>query len=213
LDVGEDGRIVQPNLKGERLRPRLNIAQKIVLTPNDKQPEYVVDFGFFFMGAPSASDSRYLPSICSKSHGDGRPEDTASRYAGSVGAKADGYFGCREWAAQLYNPNRPYIDVTSYEMEQDYDAPVKKGKKRPMIPVNRIHPFVGFSRFDSPPKPVIGNNRGQWYCIADCPSGNLPGPISDIKIWLKRNGWAAPRRPKDVREFRDRPVKAGEFFD
>jgi hypothetical protein len=79
------------------------------------------------------------------------------------------------------------------------------------VPVTRIRPFVGFSRFDSPVKPVIGNHRGQWYCITDCPVGDAPGPIADMSAWLKRSGWPMPKKPKDVREFRDRPVKAGDL--
>ena len=210
LDIDKNRTILQPNLKGDHLRPRLNWLMGIVLTPSDDGPSYVVDFGEFFMGAYGASDTRYSPAICSRLHSDSRPDDGTGRYK----PKDDptglyGFFGCREWAAQLYDNRRPYIDVTSYEMVDDYDRPAVKGKL-PKKPETFIRPFVGFSRFDSPVKPVIGNHKGTWYCITDCPSGDSPGPIADMKAWAKRGGWPMPAKPKNVREFMDTPVKRGE---
>jgi len=215
LDVRSNRTLAQPNLRGDYLRPRLNRLERIVLTPADDKPSYVVKFGFLFMGAVGASDTRYSPSVCSFGHGDGTPIDSNSRYARGFSAEwgPTGYFGCREWAAQLYDSQRPYIDVTSYEMIEDLSAKVKKGKKPPRVPATFIKPFVGFSRYDSPPKPVIGNHQGQWFCITDCPAGDAPGPIADMHAWVKRSGWAMPKKPKDVREFRDRPVKAEDLAE
>jgi len=211
LDINRDRTIVQPTLKGDQLRPRLNWLEDIVLTPSDDKPEYVVKFGFFFMGSVSAPDGRYSPTICSRILGDSSPPDESGRYWKGFMPVPHGYFGCREWAAQLYDRDRPYIDVTSYEMIPDDDAPVKKGKKPRLIPMTYIRPFVGFSRFDSPAKPVIGNHKGQWYCITDCPAGDAPGPIADMSAWAQRSGWALPKKPKNVREFMDKPVKPGAF--
>ena len=210
LDIGPNRTIVQTNLKGDHLRPRLNWLKEIVLTPSDEKPAYVVDFGYFFMGAPAAVDTRYSPTICSRIHGDGLPGDGIGRYWSGFKTIRNGYFGCREWAAQLYDPERPYIDVTSYETEEDDERPKVKGKY-PLKPVTYIRPFVGFSRFDSPPKPVIGNHKGTWYCITDCPAGDTPGPIADMRAWASRSGWAIPKKPKNVREFMDKPVKPGAF--
>jgi hypothetical protein len=215
LDVRPDGSLVQRNLRADILQPKITDSLRLMLSPAETKPSYLVDFGFFFMGALGASDPRYSPTICSLVHGDGTPIDRNSRYAKGYTAEwgSNGYFGCREWAAQLYDSQRPYIDVTSYEMKPDRDAPVKKGKKPPLIPVTYIKPFVGFSRYDSAPKPVIGNHQGQWFCITDCPAGDAPGPIADMQAWVKRSGWAMPKKPKDVREFRDRPVKAEDLAE
>lgn len=210
LDINVDRTIIQPNLKGEHLRPRLNWLKDIVLTPTDDKPGYVVKFGYFFMGDYGASDGRYSPAICSGIHGDSTPINTYGRYKPKDTPGSLGYFGCREWAAQLYDRERPYIDVTSYETEEDYERPKVKGK-HPMKSVNHIRPFVGFSRFDSPVKPVIGNHKGQWYCITDCPAGDAPGPIADMMAWVQRSGWAMPKKPKNVRQFMDKPVKPNAF--
>jgi hypothetical protein len=208
LDINQDRSLVQRNLRGDALRARLNRSRDVVLTPNDERPPYIVAFGFFFMGAHGASDPRYSPAICSMNFGDSTPVDGHGRYAAKFDPWRYGYFGCREWAAQLYDKDRPYIDVTSYETIPD-DAPLKKGKKPPLIRVTYIRPFVGFSRFSDAPKPVIGNHKGTWYCVTDCPEGDAPGAIADMKAWAKRSGWAMPAQPKNVREFMDTPIKAG----
>lgn len=205
LDINRDRSVVQRGLRGDQLYARLNALRGIVLTPDEKEPEYLVSFGALFMGAPQASDSRYSPAICSTFHGDSEPIDGYGRYKRNFETSPNrGYFGCREWAAQLYDKDRPYIDVTSYEMEPDYEAKPVKGKQ-PMVRVTYIRPFIGFSRFKDPPKPVIGKHLQQWYCITDCPRGDPPGPIPDIDAWAARSGWGVPRRPKNVREFMDTP--------
>lgn len=184
---------------------------QIVLTPTDTVPNYIVDFGYFFMGAYGASNTSYSPAICNSSFGDSVPIDGTGRYKADFTPGREGYFGCREWAAQLYDNNRPYIDVSSYEMiEDDDDAPKKKGKPV-MKPISYIRPFVGFSRFDSPHKPVIGNHKGTWYCITDCPTGGKVGVIPNIKTWAAKQGWAVPAKPKNVRQFMDTPLTTDEF--
>lgn len=214
LDFDPDRTALQPSVQGVRLRARLNRLMGIVLTPSDQDPAYVVNFSDFFMGAPEAADARYSPSFCSSLQGDSLPMDIGGRYVRSFIPGTHGYFGCREWAAQLYDGQRPYIDVTSYETEPDLDAQLKKGQKKPpMKRTTYIKPFLGFSRFDSPKKPVIGNHQGQWYCITDCPAGDSPGPIADMTAWAKRSGWPVPQRPKNVREFMNKTPKPVEFID
>lgn len=210
LDIQADRTIAQPSLSGTHLRARLNSLMGIVFTPTDTAPSYIVDFGYFFMGAYGASDTSYSPAICNYSFADSVPIDGRGRYNASFTPGGKGYFGCREWAAQLYDKNRPYIDVSSYEMIEDDDAPRKKGKPV-MKPITYIRPFVGFSRFDSPHKPVIGNHKGTWYCITDCPSGDQVGVIPDIKTWAAKQGWSVPIKPKNVRQFMDKTVTNQEL--
>lgn len=215
LDVAKDRKVAQRALNGDVLRARLNGHEDIVLTPSDTDPAYVITFGEFFMGAPEAADPRYSPSICSTLHGDTVPPGTTGRYAYRVKDtdSPEGFFGCREWAAQLYDRDRPYIDVTSYEMVEDYDKKPNKKGKYPLKPATYIKPFIGFSRFSDPHKPVIGKYGEQWYCITDCPSGEAPGEIADIQAWAARFGWKPPQRPKNPRQFINKRVDPGEFID
>lgn len=187
-----------------------------MLTPAEGNPPYVINFAEFFMGAPEAADPRYSPSMCSTLHGDTVPPEQGGRYG--IPSKKDTwypsrFFGCREWAAQLYDTNRPYIDVTSYDMQEDYDKAPDKHGKYPLKPVTYIKPFIGFSRFTDPAKPVIGKYGEQWYYVTDCPAGDAPGEIPDIKAWATRSGWTVPQRPKNPRAFMNKPLKQSRFVD
>lgn len=203
LDIDNDRTIRTPTDQGTMMEARLNGIMGVVLAPkNQSPPSFTIRFGEFFMGAPYAADPTYSPSICSLS--DMEPPSSAStlgRYNKTfkVGS-TNGYFGCREWAAQLYDKDRPYIDVTSYERTDGKEVPSKKGKAS-SIEVGYIRPFLGFSRFEDPPKPVIGNHEGQWFCLTDCPGGGGPGKIDNISRWAKENGWPVPKRSKNIRQY------------
>lgn len=97
--------------------------------------------------------------------------------------------GCREWGYQMYDSARPYIDVTNY----------RAGAKPKDL---YIRNFIGWGRFEDR-KPVIGMNEGHWYCLHDCPKGEAPGRIQNIRLWAARNGWAAPTPPKGLPRFKD----------
>lgn len=208
IDVAKDRTVTTPNTAGLTLTARLNDIEYIVFTHSAEHPEFTIHFGKFFMGTFAAADPRYSPTICSGLFGDSLSPNDSGRYV--VGSKpgSDGYFGCREWAAQLYDSNRPYIDVTSYEMSEDYSQDkIKKGKRKgkyPLIPATYVRPFIGFSRYQDPPKPVIGNHKGTWACFNDCPDDDAPGIIPDIQAWVARHHWPMPTKPKNVREFMDK---------
>lgn len=87
----------------------------------------------------------------------------------------EGIFYCNDWSEQLANPNRPWIDVTSYE---------KRGP--------RVRKFQGYGLFGVT-KPVVGKHYKTWICFADCPDGK-PGPIADIKAWSKQYGLPVENR-------------------
>jgi hypothetical protein len=215
LDVSLDRQVLTPNIRGASLEARLNDIYNIVLAPKGETPaSFQIRLGEFFMGAPWAQDSAYSPSICQQKDMYSPSEKYAElgRYNKGYNAATAGYFGCREWAAQLYDKQRPYIDVTSYEISPDYSKEERNGKY-PLAPQTYIHPFIGFSRFDDAPKPVIGNHKGRWFCITDCPAGDAPGEIPDIKAWAARSGWAVPQKPKNVRAYMNKPYKRGDFID
>jgi hypothetical protein len=98
-----------------------------------------------------------------------------------------GDFGCREWTAQLFNDERPYIDVTTY---------TKRG--------NFIGEFVGWSRFEDAPKPVIGMNGKTWFCLHECPAGEQPGSINDIQAWARKHNYPVPVPPPYQPEYPDK---------
>ena len=88
-----------------------------------------------------------------------------------------GNVGCREWTAQLYQ-KEPYIGVTTYS---------KKG--------NFIGEVVGWARFEDGPTPIIGMQGKQWLCLHECPAGEQPGVIPDMKAWTSKHGFPMPVRP------------------
>jgi hypothetical protein len=111
-----------------------------------------------------------FPALCT--------EDDAEHYEETEdnGSEAS-YFGCVEWAKQLYTAEQPYIDVTSYTDEGPF-----------------IKHFMGWSRFTDTPKPVIGLNDDIWMCLYNCPNGELPGVIKDIAVWTRRHGLPLPSK-------------------
>jgi hypothetical protein len=50
---------------------------------------------------------------------------------------------------------------------------------------------------------VIGSHEGRWFCLHECPGGEPPGEIKDIKAWAAKQGWAPPQRPKRQPMFPD----------
>jgi hypothetical protein len=134
-------------------------------TPGGK-PLYLAEWS---QGIPG--EITFSPAVCEGA--DGR------RYSASWD-KDDyaGGFGCREWTAQLYDSDRPYIDVTSYASDGPF-----------------IGQFVGWSRFEDPSKPVIGLQGHTWLCLYDCPAGEKPGVIADMTAWTARHHFPMPERP------------------
>jgi len=128
---------------------------------------------------PALCDEREMPTPANK-------KDSAYRYSAKIDPEqyTRGTFGCREWAYQLYDNKRSYIDVTSY------------------LRTPWIYSFLGWARTEDK-KPVIGLRRETWICLFDCPNGEQPGPIPDIAVWAAKNGWEPPQRPKKVPLFPD----------
>lgn len=116
-------------------------------------------------------DVTFSPAVCSS--------DDKRRYQPNWNAgNFLGNFGCREWTAQLYDRQQLYIDVTSYRENETF-----------------IGEVIGWSRFEDPPKPVIGRHGKTWLCLHDCPAGEKPGVIQDIRKWTARHGFPMPERP------------------
>ena len=167
-------------------RDTLNALLLIDQSNPTNKPYYLADWS---LGIPG--DWSFSPAVCAGFD--------SCRYSDDWGlSDVFGGFGCREWTAQLYSWERPYIDVTSY----DPDGPF-------------IGEFVGWSRFTDPPKPVIGLQGKTWLCLHECPNGEKSGVIKDIKAWTKKHGFPMPERPPkqplypnadyldDIHEFKD----------
>jgi hypothetical protein len=200
IEFDKEGFVTSPHTHPGPLRGRLNRLQYLSLAAGDDPPARVYDLAKWFTGIGDAS-THWAPGFCQS---DQTPNPVSVRlgYIYSPKFKADKYdttFACREWAYQLYDPERPYIDVTNYVWE---------GKGAPKH--TRIRPFIGWARFGDQ-KPVIGNHKGVWYCLHDCPNGDRPGRIEDIQAWAKQNGWTAPKPPTKAPTFPDPPAKSGTY--
>lgn len=170
LEFDRAGRIVNQNGALGRMSAKRNMLDDLVLV-NDHtpgaQPYYFADWS---QGIPG--DVSFSPAVCIS--------DDIRRY--EAGWNIDSYtgnFGCREWTAQLYHRDFPYIDVTSYASHGTF-----------------IGELVGWSRFEDPPKPVIGRHGKTWLCLHECPAGEKPGVIPDIKTWTAKHRYPMPERPR-----------------
>lgn len=210
IQFDESRAVLTPNRAPAALFGRLNRIQTIVLAPGNAPTDFQVRVGYFYVG-PDAGASA-TPAICNT-------EDIDKRY--KPRAEFDillGRFGCREWGHYLQNPQYPYIDVTSYEPKKAefleyWELDPKTGKDELRETDARIAEFIGWGRFDIPPKPVIGQHVGKWFCLHECPDGEAPGRIPDIRAWAAKRGWPVPQRPKRMPLFPDPPRKPGSFID
>ena len=201
IDFEQDGFVTTTHSHKGPLRGRLNQMRRLGLSEGDATSDRFFDIAHWFTGLGDAS-THWAPAFC---EGNQQPDAVMVRSDLYLYGKLfkpndlDPLFGCREWAYQLYDNDRPYIDVTSYE-------PTTKGKP----PKPYIREFIGWARFGDS-KPVIGQHEGDWYCLHDCPGGDKPGKIQDIKKWAVRFEWAAPVPPTRVPTFPDPPAKSGTY--
>lgn len=160
-----EGRVKAPR-KLDGFTGKHNELDDLALVDNELDLRY-----FFANWSYGGFADVYPPAVCT--------DLDYRRY--SVYWMDDGYagkFGCREWRAQLDNPKLPYIDVTTYGRRHNY-----------------IGEFLGWSRYADPPKPVIGQHGKTWLCLHECPIGEKPGAILDIKAWTVKHGFPMPKRP------------------
>jgi hypothetical protein len=182
------------------LRGRLNRLQYITLAIGDGPTDLQYDLGEWFLGVGDAS-THWAPALCGIKQMPSPFSKTDEGYL--YGPKYDnhdlhGTFGCREWAYQLYDPGRPYIDITSYLL---------RGRSDPATAVRRT---MGWSRF-SDRKPIIGKHADDWYCFLECPDADKPGYIPDIAAWTAKRGWPTPKPPTKAPTFPDPPAKPGTY--
>lgn len=201
MTFDQGGLVTSAHSHSKPLRGRINHLLELGLSEGDSPADRFYTLSYWFTGLGDIS-THWAPAYCSI---DQQPDPVAVRSDAYLYGKRfkpndlAPLFGCREWAYQLYDNDRPYIDVTSYE-------PTVKGK--PSKPY--IREFIGWARFGDS-KPVIGQHEGNWYCLHDCPDGDKPGLIPDIKSWAKRFDWFEPMPPTRVPTFPDPPVKSGTY--
>jgi len=201
IEFDKEGFVTTKNTHPTPLRGRLNRLQSLVLSAGDGPRDRTYHLAIWFTGIGDAS-THWAPAFCNT---DQQPDPAMVRSDGYLYGKyykADEFsttFGCREWAYQLYDDQRPYIDVTSY---------VPKGKTFPSG--TYIRDFIGWARFGDK-KPVIGKHEDTWYCLHDCPGGAQPGAIPDIKAWATDNGWPVPKPPTKAPTFVDPPAQPGTY--
>jgi hypothetical protein len=205
IEFDRDGKVKTPHAAGASLYGKIDRILDLTLSEGGdvNKPRY--DLGFWFMGLGDVS-THWAPGLCKASE---MPNPFAKTELGTgylYGPKFEpssifATFGCREWAYQLQHPNRPYIDITSYLNKKD--DPDGSG--------TYVRELFGWSRFNDAPKPVIGKHEQDWYCFHECPGGEKPGSIPNIKEWAKKNGWSVPVRPTRIPVFPDPPAKSGTY--
>ena len=202
IEFDKDGKVTTPNAFGKPLTGRIDRIMDVTLASGDPGVDPQFDFGFWFLGLGDAS-THWAPSICSGTEipSPFSKTDTSYLYGPKfeIGS-AHPTVGCREWAYQIKDPGRPYIDVTSYTPKR-FD-PYGSG--------NYIQETIGWAGFEDH-KPIIGKHENDWYCLHDCPGNDQPGVIRDIKAWAKRNGWKSPQPPTRVPVFPDPPARSGNY--
>jgi hypothetical protein len=213
IELDKDGWVTTPHSFGKPLRGRLNSmrpAGYVVLSAGDALTDPTGSLGNWFIGLNEDTADGVTPALCSglddmplmdpiqvKSYLYGKHYDVKDSWGTTPP------FACREWAWQLHETDRPYIDVTTY---------VPKGH-----PYTKSYPhgtyiqsFIGWGTFDRQ-KPVIGKHANTWYCLHECPGGDKPGPIANISAWANANGWTAPKPPTRMPVFTDDPKRRGRY--
>lgn len=171
LEFDHAGRIVKQKGTLGKMSAKRNMLGTLVLIRDDAPGATPYYFADWSQGIPG--DVTFSPAVCSSYNDRYRYQDDWS-----INDPA-GNFGCREWTAQLYTRDQPYIDVTSYSPHGTF-----------------IGELVGWSRFEDPPKPVIGRHGKTWLCLHECPDGEMPGVIPDIRAWTAKHGYPMPERPR-----------------
>lgn len=203
VEFDEQGLVTTRHSHDGPLRGRLNRLRYITLSGGNGPLDPQYNLGQWFMGLGDVSTD-WAPGLCGLKESPSPFSKTDIYYLYGPKFQLNEYsttFGCREWAYQLYDPGRPYIDVTSY---------VREGSTYPKYTI--IGDFIGWAGF-ADKKPVIGQHNGHWYCLHDCPRGDKAGPIADIKAWAARNGWREPKPPTKAPTFPDPPAAQGTYPD
>jgi hypothetical protein len=183
------------------LRGRINRLPYLTLAAGDEPNAKTYDLAHWFTGIGDAS-THWAPAFCSGHQMPDAAMVKSPMYLYGRLFKADEFsttFGCREWASQLYDPARRYIDVTSYVPSESSSANL-----------SFVRPFIGWARFGDR-KPIIGKHESAWYCFRDCPDGAQPGMIENIAKWATANGWKAPKPPTKTPTFPDPPAVSGRY--
>lgn len=211
IEFDKEGWVTTPHSFGKPLRGRLNSmspAGYITLSSGEGLTDPISDLGKWFIGLNEDTADGVTPALCIGLD-DMPPIDPiqvksylyGEHYKVKDSWRSNPPFACREWAWQMHEAERPYIDVTSYvPKEPQYGRPHG----------TYILPFMGWSRFDRQ-KPVIGKHADTWYCLHECPGGTQPGPIADINAWAKANGWTPPKPPTRMPVFTDDPRRRGRY--
>lgn len=212
IEFDESANIRTPHTGPKGLKGHLSGLYEIVLAAGQSKSDWYFDLGHWYTGR-SENDLAFVPAICDSKDMDDSTADIGRYRKGFTAGRTYGNFGCREWGYYLKSDAHPYIDITSYQWEEDETKPANKKGRRPKKLVTYVHATTGWGRFDVLPKPVIGKAFDTWVCFHECPKGEAPGIIPDIKAWAAKNGWPEPKPPKKQPLFPDRDFKRGEFID
>lgn len=202
IEFDRKGNVLTTNTYSNPLVGRISMTRSVVLSGGEKANDARMHLGVWFLGLGDAS-THWAPAICHYLSVPSPFSSTDTRYLYGPKFKpgiGDPTVGCREWAYQLRDPGRPYIDITSY-VPKDVDADGTGAY---------IYETLGWAGFDDN-KPIIGRNDNTWYCLHDCPGASKPGPIEDIAAWASKQGWPTPKPPTRIPVFPDPPAREGKY--
>ena len=211
IEFDSEGWVTTPQSFGRPLRGRLNNSSmmSVMLSAGDELDAPYSYLDWWYLGRREDASDGTAPALC---NGFGSPAPVAyidetyvygNYYKVGKSWLTNPPFNCREWSWQMHESERPYIDVTSYR-------PAKSTRTRNHPHSAYIQEFIGWSRFDRH-KPVIGKHADKWYCLHECPQGEAPGEIADIKAWAAANGWPVPKPPTRMPVFTDDPRRRGYY--
>lgn len=165
------GQVRSSDLSPGRWQAKLNANSDLVLInrSSPRDPPYLLAHLDDF----PREDRSPGPTVCSET-------DLYYHEGGSELENSENLSPCQRWAAQLYDAQRPYIDLTPTHKE--YDS---------------IFLPVGWRRFSDPAKPVIGKEGYTWLCLLDCPAHQRAGKIANIEKWTRKHGFPIIHQPPE----------------
>ena len=173
---------------------------KLRITQGNQKRTKADVVGQWLTSSPASAKEKITPALCLEQEMPTADNRALKSYRYGVKFewqfRASEHFGCREWAHQLYDEKRPYIDVTAYSLP-DTDGVIGK--------------FIGWARTGDK-KPVIGKQSKVWLCLHDCPDNERPSVIPDIKVWAAKRGWLVPLPPTKMPTFPDLPAESGSYL-
>ncbi len=213
IEFAPNGLVMTPNNSGKPLKVITDEAV-VSLVEDKRDAQARLKLAEWFTPTHGGA-LPWAPALCGEGELPSSPAGSTRDYLYSPDLdveRAPSLFGCREWGHQLYDPTRPYVDVTSYlPLPACPEGEVETVEDE--APQQYVGPTIGWIGLTDIRKPVIGWYEYAWFCLFNCPEPEVPGLIADIGAWAERRGWTAPERPQRGPMFPDPRPGVGDEDD